>query len=87
MLPCFGKQKEKQMARSLNIIARDILIDWQRPNYAAAPYIDAMVQLKAVTDKYGADDASTIILYFLSNAAGWRGEVARRVKAELKAML
>lgn len=38
-------------------------------------------------DKYGADDARGIVLYFLSNATAWRGPVARAVKAELKGML
>jgi hypothetical protein len=27
------------------------------------------------------------VLYFLSNASSWRGEVAKAIKAELKAMV
>jgi hypothetical protein len=30
------------------------------------------------------DDANGIILYFLANASSWRGDTARRIKAELK---
>jgi hypothetical protein len=33
------------------------------------------------------DDAKTIVLYFLANAQTWRGEVAKRVKAELNLMV
>lgn len=73
--------------RQISMIAREIKADWREPNYAAKPYLDAMSQLDKITDKYGFDDAKGIILYFLSNAGSWRGEVAKRVKAELKGML
>jgi hypothetical protein len=33
------------------------------------------------------DGAETIVRYFLSNASTWRGEDAKRIKAELKSML
>jgi hypothetical protein len=32
------------------------------------------------------DSAESIVAYFLSNAATWRGADARRIKAELKAL-
>jgi hypothetical protein len=35
----------------------------------------------------GFDSARSVVLYFLSNASSWRGDVAKRVKAELKAHL
>jgi hypothetical protein len=38
------------------------------------------------TDRYGMDSGKSIILYFLANASTWRGDTAKRVKAELKAM-
>jgi len=40
-----------------------------------------------MSDKYYEDDAASVVIYFLSNATTWRGDDARRVKAELKAML
>jgi hypothetical protein len=46
-----------------------------------------MRSLDSVRDAYGADDGRTVVLYFLSNASTWRGETAKRIKAELKAML
>ncbi len=70
--------------RSLRVIASEVKADWQNVNYGAKPYLDAMSQLDSINDKYYQDSAKSIVLYFLSNASGWRGEVAKRVKAELK---
>jgi hypothetical protein len=32
------------MNRSLSTIARDIRRDWAKPNYAAVPYLEAMLK-------------------------------------------
>jgi len=53
----------------------------------ARPYLDAMGQLNSINDMYYLDTADSVVRYFLSNATGWRGETAKRIKAELKAML
>lgn len=45
-----------------------------------------MASLTNISDSYGADSAKSIVCYFLANAGTWRGEVAKRVKAELKKM-
>ena len=71
-------------ARPLYIIARDIVNDWHNINYAAKPYIEALSNLSSIDDKYYHDTARSIVLYFLSNAKGWKGEKARTIKAELK---
>lgn len=73
--------------RSLAAIAREIRREWKQPYYGAVPYLNAMRELDTMSDKLMADDARSIVTYFLSNAAGWRGVVAKRVKAELKGML
>ena len=77
---------ESNTYRSLSTIAKEIKSDWKNISPYAKPYVDAMGQLDKITDKYHADDAKGIILYFLSNASTWKGEVAKRIKAELKAM-
>jgi hypothetical protein len=51
------------------------------------PYRNAMRTLCKITDSYGHDSAREIVLYFLSNCTNWRGENARRIKAELKKIL
>jgi hypothetical protein len=68
-------------------IAREISADWANVNYAARPYLDAMSQLDSVRDKFGHDDGKSIVLYFLANAGAWRGDTARRIKSQLKAMI
>ena len=73
--------------RELNTIAADIEQKWQNVNYAARPYLNAMHTLKSIDDKYYADSAESVVLYFLSNAKGWRGDNARTIKAELKAIV
>ena len=77
----------KQGPRSLSIIARDIRAHWPNVYFGAIPYLDAMRSLDSIGNTYGCDDARDIVLYFLSNATTWRGEDARRIKAELKALL
>ena len=73
--------------RLLSEIAAEIKADWTRPYFGAIPYLDAMATLHRMTDKYGMDDADDIVRYFLSNATTWKGDTARRVKAELRSML
>ena len=75
------------MPRSLFTIARDIRLHWSKPYFGAVPYLRAMHDLETIDESYGCDDGKSIVLYFLSNATTWRGPDARRIKAELKAML
>lgn len=74
------------MPRPISEIARDIRRDWKNVNYAAKPYLEAMSDLSSITDSYGCDNAKSVVLYFLCNASGWRGPVAKSIKAELKAL-
>jgi hypothetical protein len=75
------------MNRTLDVIARDISRDWQKPYFGAVPYIDAMRSLQTIGDRYYFDDAESIVRYFLANASSWKGDTARAIKAELKALL
>ena len=73
--------------RQLYEIASEIRKEWPNANYAAAPYLNAMHGISSVNDAYGFDDGKTIVLYFLANAGTWRGEAARRIKAELRELV
>lgn len=75
------------MARTISTIAREIRSDWKNVYFGAKPYLDAMGYIDSVDDAYGYDTGNTVVLYFLANASTWRGDTARRVKAELKGML
>ena len=76
---------DQKAVRPLHEIAREISRTWPNVNFAAKPYLTAMRSLNTIDDSYGYDDAKGIVLYFLSNSGGWRGDDARRIKAELKA--
>lgn len=77
---------ESALPRELATIAMEIAKDWKKPYFGAVPYINAMRTLGSVDDRHGQDSAAEIIDRFLCNATSWRGEVARRIKAELKEM-
>lgn len=72
--------------RPLYVIAQDIRKNWKNVNYAAKPYLDAMSCLDSINDKYYEDSAKSVVLYFLANAGAFRGEDAKRIKVELKAL-
>ena len=78
--------------RELSVIANEIRKDWRatakdgKIYFGAVPYLDAMSTMNSIEDNYGMDSGESIVLYFLSNASSWRGETAKRIKAELKAM-
>lgn len=67
-------------------IARDIRREWKNVNFGAEPYLEALASLSKPTDKVGLDSAKSITLYFLSNASTFRGERAKQLKQELKAI-
>lgn len=72
--------------RPIYLIAEEIMQDWRKPYFGAIPYLNAMLELDSIDDSYYFDSGRSIVLYFLSNANTWRGETARRVKAELRSM-
>lgn len=88
---CIAKFKEEidlTESRPISTIAREVKKDWgAKVNYAARPYLDAMYSLDSINDKYYDDDARSVVAYFLSNASTWKGEKAKEIKAELKALL
>lgn len=75
------------MTRPLYEIAHDIRKNWKKVNYAAKPYLQAMEQLESIHQNYYYESADSVVRYFLANAGTWRGEDARRIKAELKELL
>lgn len=76
--------------RKIYAIARDIQREWSKVgkgvNYAAKPYLDAMASLDGPNDSYGCDSAKSVVCYFLANANSFRGDAAKALKAELKAL-
>jgi len=83
-LKLYTMETTKAEVRPLHVIAREIKKDWQKMYFGAVPYWEAMSRLSNISDNYGCDSGKSIVLYFLANSQTWRGEVAKRVKAELK---
>lgn len=70
--------------RPISVIAREIKREWKNVYFGAVPYLDAMLSLTDKNSQYGWDSATSIVNYFLANAQTFRGEAAKRLKAELK---
>lgn len=80
-------QTIEQKTRTISAIANEIRADWgAKVNFAAKPYLQAMLGLNTPQDKYFADNAHSIVLYFLCNASSYRGEKAKSLKKELKTL-
>jgi len=73
--------------RKLHEIAADVRKNWKNVYFAAEPYLEAMETLESVEDHYYDDPAREIVIRFLCNTTYWRGDDARRIKAELNKML
>ena len=74
------------MTRPIYIIAREIRADWKKPSPYAVPYIEALEMLTGISETYWLESAREIVIRFLCNASGWRGDKAREIKAELKSL-
>ena len=78
---------ERLYPRTISSIAREIEQDWKNVYFGAVPYLEAMHSLNSIDDNYYYDSGKSVVRYFLANAQSWRGEKAREIKKELKAML
>ena len=77
-----------EIQRQICDVAFDIQEAWgAKVNYAAKPYLEALMCLTDADTRYGCEDAKSIVLYFLSNAGGFRGHKAKELKAELKKLV
>ncbi|WP_296231624.1 hypothetical protein [uncultured Pseudomonas sp.] len=74
--------------RTLREIAIEIEADWHPiNNFGAKTALNDMKQMGFIDAPYGTDPTGhAVIGSFLGFAVGWRGEVAQRVKKELRAM-
>lgn len=77
---------ESKASRPIYQIAAEVRQDWKKVYFGAVPYLEAMESLNSIKDDFYFDSAKSVVLYFLANAQGWKGEVAKRVKKELNEM-
>ena len=83
------QNNNKQNKRTFAEIAREIKQTWKNVYFGAKPYLQAMATINSSNKNayYLMESAETIVTYFLANATYWRGEDAKRIKAELKSMI
>ena len=72
------------MIRPIYEIAYEIRKLWKPVYFGAVPYLDAMCSIDKIDEMYGYDSAKSVVIYFLGNAKSFKGDDARRLKAELK---
>lgn len=87
----------EKKTRTFSEIAQEVLNLW-KAKYGkdlpwslrcALPYLEAMLDCNT-TDKnarYYVETVESVVLYFQANITNWRGDNAKRIKAELKEML
>lgn len=75
--------------RTFAAIAKEIKQLWRKPYFGAVPYLDALSQINSTEkdDFYLFETAGDIVPYLLANMGTFRGEDAKRIKAELKEMV
>ena len=87
----------KQNKRTFSVIAVEVLHLW-KTKYGkdlpwslkcALPYLEAMLECDTTNkdEAYYVETVESVVLYFLANITNWRGDDAKRIKAELKSML
>lgn len=82
-----NQSESNRTMRKLSVIGKEIRKLWVKPYFGAVPYIDALASSEIDSGMYYCDSAQDIVLRFLCNANTWRGDDARRIKAELKECL
>jgi len=72
--------------RTIREIALEIASDWKVINNGEArEALECMKEMGMVPERCGTDlNGYSVIRTFLAHSVGWRGEVARRVKRELR---
>lgn len=73
--------------RQIYEVASEIKREWKNVYFGAVPYLSAMHSLRDKNSTFGCESAKSIVLYFLSNASQFKGEKAKDLKNELKAII
>ncbi|WNM67202.1 hypothetical protein SEA_ERUTAN_56 [Gordonia phage Erutan] len=89
----FSSNELEFVTRPLSLIGREIISLWRtkKPSSStlayAGPYVEAICMMDKPSDSYGLESGDMIIAYLLNNLRNWRGDDARRIKAELNRAL
>lgn len=79
--------------RPLHAIGREMvpllraLPDSHMAKWAGLAQAVPLLSLETIKDDYGMDSGQYVVACLLGNISGWRGDDAKRIRAELKAHL
>lgn len=75
--------------RGLNVITKEVRKNWSSPYIGATPWLMYMSNIYSdnLNTEYQGVMGREAVTEFLDNADTWEGEVATKIKAELKKML
>lgn len=87
-------EKVKEVGKDLILhiqatIAQARIARKPRPGWTvyALPYVEAMLEIEGIEDKYFLDSAYEVVLRARCNIQQWRGPSAKAMKARMDAML
>ncbi len=77
----------REVERTIHEIADEIVRDWRPMREDLVPYISRMLEIRTLEETDDVEAAKSAVRYFLDHSGPWRGEVAGRIKSELRAMV
>ena len=75
------------LERSIREIADEIVRDWRPMREELVPYVSRMLEIRSLAEADDLERAKHDVRYFLDHSGPWRGELAGRIKSELRAMV
>jgi hypothetical protein len=78
---------ERMLDRPIREIADEIVRDWRPMREELVPYVSRMLEMQTLQEADDVEEAKHAVRYFLDHSGPWRGEVAGRIKSELRAMV
>ena len=78
---------EGMLDRPIREIADEIVRDWRPMREELVPYVSRMLEMQTLQEADDVEEAKHAVRYSLDHSGPWRGEVAGRIKSELRAMV
>ena len=75
------------LERPIREIADEIVQDWRPMREELVPYVSRMLEIRSLAEADDLERAKHDVRYFLDHSGPWRGELAGRIKSELRAMV
>ena len=76
-----------RLERTIHEIADEIVRDWRPMREELVPYVTRMLEIQRLEEAEDVEEAKHAVRYFLDHSGPWRGQVAGRIKSELRSMV